>query len=590
MRSRLALLTEDRVVTMLATRALGDPYELKAFHSSEPDCFSAIAAYGPEVVVLRGSLSCGSAIDAMQTMRADARLKSTLFVVLSNTADSSEEFLAAGATAFVVIPFTADHLRDTILRTSKNARTILYVDDSKALHVAVVPQLREDGYTVVEAYDGLEALSVLASGRRIDLILSDVEMPHLDGLGLCQQVKGNPLYRDIPVLLLTSLSSADAVQRGFSAGADDYLMKPPVVPEVVARVRRFLDKAASLRDETVIVVESDADTARLIERSLATHGLACHIAANAETARPMIKGGKYALAIIDCALPGDDGVTLVRHLREDESSAELPVIMTSPVASRHEEVRVRSVGPRSFIPRPFVPDRLLAEVERALADTRVRRQTNAMRHYLSDGAIKAIERGAGGQAIEPRAERTGRTIFFLDIVGFTTLCESLPPSTVVRFLNTFFEEIVPTLMRHGASIDKFIGDCVMATFPQDSTGADHAVTAALEILGHLPGLRLRSNIDVHVRIGINCGTVIMGDIGSALHRRDFTVIGDEVNIASRLQSAAGIDEIFVSEPVALQLKQEYVVDEIGYIEVKGRRDSVRTFRVKAGGSSRSRLL
>jgi len=590
MSSRIALLTEDRVVTMLATRALQADHQLRAFQTSDAGWVDALSAWGPEVVVLRGSLALGSAIDAMGLMRANDRLRSARFVVLSNSPDNSEPCMAAGAAAFVVIPFTADHLRDTVARVSRAARTILYVDDARALHEAIVPHLREDGYTVVQAYDGLEALSVLTSGRHVDLILSDVEMPHLDGLGLCQQLKASPHYRDIPVLLLTSLDSPDAVQRGFSAGADDYLMKPPVVPEVVARARRFLDRGAPAREELVLLVESDAATARLVERTLATHGLRTQHAATADQARKMLQGGRYDVAIIDCALGGEDGVSLVRELREQDAWADLPVIMTSPVTTRHEAVRVRSVGPRSFVPKPFVPDRLLAEVERALAELRVQRQARVMRQYLSDDAAKAVERNASGLRTELRAERTSRVILFADIVGFTGMCESMSPASIVQFLNEYFDEAASVLVRHGASIDTFVGDCIMALFPTESTGADHAVQASLELLERLPGLRLRTGVDLHVRIGINAGPVIMGDFGSAQSRRDFTVIGDEVNIASRLQSSAGRDELVVSESVAVMLMQEYAVDEVGYIEVKGRVGSVRAFRVRRGRAGQPRLL
>jgi adenylate cyclase len=203
-----------------------------------------------------------------------------------------------------------------------------------------------------------------------------------------------------------------------------------------------------------------------------------------------------------------------------------------------------------------------------------------MRGYLSEGAIEAIERRTATSNAEPRAEATFRSILFLDIVGFTTLCESMAPLDVVRFLNTFFDEVVATLTRHGASIDKFIGDCVMALFPSEQAGAERAVLAALEIIDQLPLLRDRTGVDVHVRIGINAGTMVMGDIGSTHHRRDFTVIGDHVNVAARLQAMAGVDEVYVSEVVARQVpEQGFRRDGVGSLAVKGRREPVKAFRV-----------
>ena len=583
LRPKLALMTDDRIVSMLANRALLDEFDVRVFQSSAPDFVSAVGDFAPLVVVIRDVLAMGSAVEAMAALRRDVRLSNARIVVLSNAGENGDFYLSGGAAAFVTIPFTADHLRDTVLRVVKDTRTILYAEDSRVLHRLVVPPLLEEGYTVIETYDGREAFAVLESGRKVDLVLSDIDMPVLDGLGFCHAAKADARFRHIPFVLLTAREGEEAVHAGFSAGADDYLMKPVVVPEMLARIERFLGSHAEQRDERILVVEPDTNAAHVLERSLATHSLGCDFAHDAESARTMLESGRYALAIVECKLPVVDGVTLVRQLREASRTRDLPIIMTSESDSLGEQIRVRSVGPQSFVVKPFPPDRLLAEVERTLANSRHRRQVAAMRGYLSEGAIEAIERRSTDGDEEPRAEATFRTVFFLDIVGFTSLCENLAPLTVVRFLNTFFDDVVPTLTKHGASIDKFIGDCVMALFPRELSGPQRAVAASLEIIDRLPALRTRTGIDVHVRIGINAGPVVIGDIGSAHHRRDFTVIGDHVNVAARLQTSAGIDEVYVSETVAKQLSTGFSVTEVGFLPVKGRREAVRAFSVRADG-------
>ena len=583
LRLKVALMTDDRIVSMLASRALVDEFEVRSFQSAAPNWATVIGEFCPAVIVLRDLLVVGSALDAMIKLLVDSRLSAARFVVLSNAGENGDSYLAAGAAAFVSIPFSPTHLRDTVLRVVRDSVTILYVEDSKVMHRLVVPPLLEDGYSVLEAFDGRQGLALLESGRRIDLILSDVDMPEMDGLGLCKAAKSDPRFRDIPFVLLTARDGEDAVQEGFAAGADDYLMKPVVVPEMLARVQRFLGQKAAQREERVLVVEPDATIAHAIERCLATHGLHCDFAQNADEASALLEEGRYAIAVVECKLPVVDGVTLVRRIRGAPRTRDIPVIMTSGCDSLGEQVRVRSVGPESFVVKPFSQDRLLAEVERTLANARHRRQISAMRGYLSDGAIDAIERRTADGNVEPRAEYTFRTIFFLDIVGFTTLCESLAPLDAVRFLNGFFDGIVPILTKHGASIDKFIGDCVMALFPRELLGPQSAVTAALAIIEHLPELRTRTGIDVHVRVGINAGAVVLGDIGSAHHRRDFTAIGDHVNVAARLQTSAGVDEVFVSEAVAKQLPAGFAVTEVGLLPVKGRRAAVLAYRVRADG-------
>ena len=577
--AKLAIVTDDRIVAMMSSRALIDDFELETFATSRPGFAESLATARPAVVLLRDVLATGTAIDWMRDLRGDPRLAATRFIVLSNAGESGDAYVAGGASAFVTIPFTADHLRDTVLRIATKTLTILYAEDSRVLHRFVVPALREEGYEVIGAYDGREALDVLESGRSVDLILSDLDMPALDGIGFCAATKSHPRFRHIPFVLLTAREGEDAVHAGFAAGADDYLLKPVVVPEMLARIQRLLGGRVEQRDERVLLVDPDEPTIHAVGRCLATHGLRYESTGDADAARAILEEGEHALAIVACKLAPGDGVALVRQLREGVRTRELPIIMTSEVDSLVEQVRVRSVGPQSFVVKPCMPDRLLAEVERALASARHRRQVAAMRGYLSEGAVRAIERRTSGGDAPPRAESTYRTIFFLDIVGFTSLCEAMSPLAVVRLLNTFFDEIVAILTRHGASIDKFVGDCVMALFPREQSGAQNATIAALEILDRLPSVRTATGIDLHVRIGVNAGPVVLGDIGSKHHRRDFTVIGDHVNVASRLQSSAGIDQIFVSEAVARHLEDGFVVTEVGKLAVKGRREPVRAFRV-----------
>ena len=579
-RLRAALVADDRVVAHLATRALQETFELRTFQTSSDSFVDAVAEWAPAVLVMRGVLAVGTAVEAMKQLRAAPRLAATPVVVLCNGTEGEDAYLAAGASAIVPLPFSASHLLETVERAASTARTILYAEDSRVVHRLIVPTLVAAGYTVVETFNGREALDVLESGRKVDLVLSDVDMPELDGLQLCSRIKADVRLRDIPVLLLTSREGEDAVQAGFSSGADDYLMKPVVVAEMLSRIDRFLQGRAEEREERVLVVDPDETAARVLQRSLATHSLGCDIAPDAATAHYLLAQRPYALALMECRMQGVDGATLLRQLRDAPATADLPVIMTSAALSLAEQTRVRSLGIQSFVVKPYPPERLLAEVERTLANLRHRRQVAAMRGYLSEGAIEAIERRTATSGAEPRAESTFRSILFLDIVGFTTLCESMAALDVVRFLNTFFDEVVPTLTRHGASIDKFIGDCVMAVFPHEQSGAQRAVLSALDVMDQLPTIRERTGIDVHVRVGINAGSMVMGDIGSTHHRRDFTVIGDHVNVAARLQAAAGVDEVYVSELVARQVpEQGFTLAEVGSLSVKGRREPVRAFRV-----------
>jgi PAS domain S-box-containing protein len=178
---------------------------------------------------------------------------------------------------------------------------------------------------------------------------------------------------------------------------------------------------------------------------------------------------------------------------------------------------------------------------------------------------------------EGRARLRDLTILYLDIVGFTTFSEHQPPHKVAEMLNNVFGicEVI-TKECHG-DIDKFIGDAMMAVFV-DANDAVAAAERILEALHRLNEMRTDDGEEqVCVRIGINSGDVIQGDIGT-IERKDLTVIGDVVNTASRIQSLALPGSIVISEATFSRLKDFSKFTHGGESMIKGRKRSVTLFK------------
>ncbi|HEX9181579.1 MAG TPA: adenylate/guanylate cyclase domain-containing protein [Burkholderiales bacterium] len=175
------------------------------------------------------------------------------------------------------------------------------------------------------------------------------------------------------------------------------------------------------------------------------------------------------------------------------------------------------------------------------------------------------------------------TVLFSDIRGFTTLSETRAPTEVVDLLNRYFSRQVDVIFRHGGSLDKFIGDAIMALWGaplDDPEHARHAIACALEMADTLVEFRreagdLAESFDVG--IGLHSGPAVVGLIGSE-QRREYTAIGDTVNLASRIEGLTkGVARILVSEDTMRLAAQHYEFIDRGSFKVKGRAQEVRLF-------------
>ena len=196
--------------------------------------------------------------------------------------------------------------------------------------------------------------------------------------------------------------------------------------------------------------------------------------------------------------------------------------------------------------------------------------------YVSQGTIQAVRRSvAAGDDQQHAGQRIDLSLFFSDIRGFTSFSESRDPADIVATLNKILSIQAEIITRFGGDIDKFVGDEVMAVFATPQLATEAAIAIQREL-----GKRRAEIADLHVGIGIHHGTVVQGDVGSTNHK-DFTVIGDTVNTAARLQAVSKADEILLSEAAAQQLKgpHDFSLVSHGTLELKGKNIRIKSYRV-----------
>lgn len=288
-----------------------------------------------------------------------------------------------------------------------------------------------------------------------------------------------------------------------------------------------------------------------------------------------------------------------RYLRERESCkerfAELGASMVMPMIYQDEVKAILAVGNKKsglFFTREDV-DLLqtlashgAVAMENAHMAEQMKREemvrTNLSR-YLSPQIVDRIVRH--NVQVNLGGDRRVVTVLFSDVRNFTTITESRPPDQLVAILNEYFTEMAKIIFDHQGSLDKYIGDAVVAVFGSliaVENPATNAVAAALEMMERMPELNrdweAKYGFSMNIGIGISTGEVFLGNIGSP-ERMEFTVIGDTVNVASRFSGLAKSGQILVTKETLGQIGEDFQIREHPRAEVKGKRGKVEVFEV-----------
>ena len=292
------------------------------------------------------------------------------------------------------------------------------------------------------------------------------------------------------------------------------------------------------------------------------------------------------LVLSDINMPEMDGLTLLGVL--NESSPMLKTVMVSAYGDMDNIRMAMNRGAFDFVCKPVNFEDLELTIEKTLKHVLQLRETlqaikenNILRMYVDDNVLKFM----GSREFEDSLmvnETVDASVVFIDICGFTAITESAPASTVVPMLNKYFDVMVKEILAQKGHVDKFIGDAVMAVF-RGNFHLDRAIDACLAVREQIESLPKESgDITFHpqVSIGINCGELISGNIGSGnLRRLDYTVVGDVVNTAARLQSIANASQIVISEQAYDQVKNSFNCKKIGDVSLKNKQQPVTVYEV-----------
>jgi len=248
-----------------------------------------------------------------------------------------------------------------------DAPKILVVDDSPMTRTLLAKQLEQLGHRVTQAQDGQEGLEIALS-QPFDLIISDVDMPRMDGFGFCKAIKDNPATRGVPVIMLSSLDSDQHIDKGFQSGAAAYISKAEAKQELNSTIERVLEQFKSHRKHLILVIDDSPTIRTLVQKGLEAAGFQASVAKDGKEALAMIEKKRPDLILSDINMPVMDGIELCKTVHANADLAGIPFVTMSANSDRAIMRRMLEWGASSYLVKPFNLEQLIITIEKLLSD------------------------------------------------------------------------------------------------------------------------------------------------------------------------------------------------------------------------------
>jgi adenylate cyclase len=342
----------------------------------------------------------------------------------------------------------------------------------------------------------------------------------------------------------------------------------------------------------ILVVDDEADLEMLVKqkfrRKIRENTYEFIFARNGEEAlQKVYEHPDLDIILSDINMPVMDGLTLLSRL--PEANSLLKAIMVSAYGDMQNIRTAMNRGAFDFVIKPVDFDDLDLTMEKTILHVKQLRETikaikenNILKMYVDSNVLSFMTNKEFESSLL-KNELLEATVMFIDVCGFTSITEKIPANEVVALLNEIFDKIVKEIIAQGGHVDKFMGDAVMAVF-RGQYHLDRAIDVALAVKAQISttevALKGDKTYKPEISIGINSGEMVSGNIGSvSLRRLDYTVIGDAVNVAQRLQTIAKAGQIIISEEVYLQTQESFLCKHNGEFTLKNKVKPVITYEV-----------
>lgn len=331
----------------------------------------------------------------------------------------------------------------------------------------------------------------------------------------------------------------------------------------------------------ILIVDDEPINRQVLINNLSLYNYTLTEASDGEEALAIIENGLIPdLILLDLMMPRMSGYEVCQKIRERFPAHELPIVILTAKDQQEDIVDGFSSGANDYLPKPVQKQEMLARMKTHLNLAKLtlaygRFVPRDFLHFLGKESIIDVQ--IGNQIQQEM------TVMFSDIRDFTSLSEAMTPQETFNFINDYLSRVSPAIRQHKGFIDKYIGDAIMALFPQSADEAVQAAVAMQQKVALYNQERIQKDLmPISIGIGLHTGKLMLGTIGEP-ERMETTVISDGVNLASRLEGltkvyGAGI-LISVHTLVRVENIQNYSFRFLDRVRVKGKKDAVAIYEL-----------
>ncbi|MBU1342818.1 MAG: response regulator [Proteobacteria bacterium] len=248
-----------------------------------------------------------------------------------------------------------------------NNPRILIVDDSITIRKSMITLLNPFNATIIEAKNGQEGFELAEAGN-FDIILSDIEMPVMNGIEFCRRIKENPKTRNIPIVVVSSFDSGEDINLGFQVGAAAYITKDEAKELLYNTIKDILLKTSFKRERTILIVDDSISIRRIVQKGLERSGFQVLTAENGKEALYVLNKTLPDMILSDIDMPVMNGYKFCEAVRLKHELKKIPFMVMSANSDRGNMNRMIQQGAVAYICKPFNIDQLVIMVEKILSD------------------------------------------------------------------------------------------------------------------------------------------------------------------------------------------------------------------------------